>query len=480
MAVVILLSVLACTPEKEPSEAVVEPTSVNVTTPTTDTVSTPPDTGSPPDPTATTDTGTGSVTVDETMAVATISGADPQQSMGYTVSEAGDLNADGFGDVLVGTTNADAVGSQSGAVYAMAGPIVGALDVTAAIATWNGTADEDHAGWVVAAAGDVNGDGFDDVLGQSHRYDTPYDHAGLAFVGLGPPSGTRLTSEAEIVFRGSVAGAGFGLWIAGLGDTSGDGTTDVAIGASLVGDGSVFIFDDALVPGEWSDSDADASFTGEGSGGGAIATLGDSDGDGLSDLLTSSNAAQSSSGAAYVILAPFGGPADAAASASVVVRGSVKGGHLGIRLAGGDFNGDGLGDPVVQSFTPNSVLIYADGLVGELGSADATAHFDMPWPMDGDIASAGDLDGDGADELLVGSPSGGGGGGAWLFFGPLVGTLDAASADVSFVAIAKDEYVGTSVDGAGDVDGDGQLDVLIGSAAAVGGNGAAFLFSGAF
>jgi hypothetical protein len=413
-------------------------------------------------------------------AFAEIDGAAGSAPVGFTVASAGDLDADGYSDLLLGVTADSAVADGSGAVFAFSGPVSGVTDVSSAVGILTGENSGDNAGWVVASAGDVNGDGFDDVLGQTHRFDEPFDDGGLAFVAFGPVAGAHLATDADVVLRAAREGEGFGLWTAGIGDSSGDGTDDVAIGSSLLAPGAVYLFDDSLVAGDWSETVADAVLTGDPDGVGAgdrLATLGDVDGDGLADLLVSD--IWRDGGTVYLARAPFLGDSRLG-DASGAVHG-YGGEFLGMNLGAGDLDGDGLPDPLVESYSPNDTFVFSGWRSGATATANATASISLTADAQGGVTSPGDLDGDGFDELLLGcgfaeAPSLRGS--AWLYYGPVVGALTDANADASFGATGPGDEVGTAVAGAGDIDGDGVLDLAITAVGAAGDLGAAYLFSG--
>ena len=97
-------------------------------------------------------------------AEATIVGEAVEDWAGYSISHAGDLNGDGSGDVLIGAYGNDAGGSNAGAAYILCGPVFGAVDLATADAKLVGEEAEDYAGINVSSAGDVDADGYDDVL----------------------------------------------------------------------------------------------------------------------------------------------------------------------------------------------------------------------------------------------------------------------------------------------------------------------------
>ncbi len=121
-----------------------------------------------------------------------LEGAVEGDRAGYAVSEAGDVNGDGFGDLLIGAPYADPNGSYSGAAYVVfggAGGFAGSLNLGSLTGSagfvMNGAAEYDHAGQAVSGAGDVNGDGFDDLLIGAPWADPHAYYSGAAYVVFG-------------------------------------------------------------------------------------------------------------------------------------------------------------------------------------------------------------------------------------------------------------------------------------------------------
>ena len=114
---------------------------------------------------------------------------------GYSVSSAGDVNGDGFDDVIVGAYSAEPNGFQSGAAYVVFGSASG-LSANLDLSTLDGTtgfqisgeAAEDRAGWSVSGAGDVNGDGFEDLIVGAPNTSYGGD-SGAAYVVFGTAAG---------------------------------------------------------------------------------------------------------------------------------------------------------------------------------------------------------------------------------------------------------------------------------------------------
>ncbi len=307
------------------------------------------------------------------------------------------------------------------------------------------------------------------------------------------------------------------------------------------GDADCDGFDDACpLEGEVSVGDAAATLLGEGPGdaAGSALTVLEVDGDAAADVLVTAPGANM----AYLARGPFAGERDlrtadlSVASATTITRlasgdldgdgradmvfgapdadavwifgadrrgalgtgdadgalAGMEGSALGSALAAGDLDGDGVGDVVTGApeaqvgELADAGVVYVFAGIPAAG-ADPTAAL-SGWAADGGFGGAiavGDLDGDGAADLLVGAANddtaGTGAGAAWVFHGPLAGQLAAADADGTVLGVAEGDRAGATVAHVGDVNGDGAADVMVGApseATTSGGAGAAYLLLG--
>ncbi len=225
---------------------------------------------------------------------------------GRIIHAGGDMDGDGFGDVVIQAFGYSAGAPGGGAVIVAHGPFPADIDLADADAWLVGDSPNSYAGWGLAQ-GDVDGDGLDDALvGAPYASSTGwYGMAdGHAYVVSGPTVGTVNLADSDVVVHGT-RGAYLGMALA-AGDFDANGQPELVVGAPYDEDGAgaTYLFYGAM-PGSWDDTDAAARFLGESRGNesGSGLAVGDLDGNGRTDLLigapTESSGA-SSAGALYV------------------------------------------------------------------------------------------------------------------------------------------------------------------------------------
>ena len=409
------------------------------------------------------------------------------------------MNGDGRRDVLVGAPYCDNNGREdSGSAYIVFGQ-ASATTVDLAELGQRGFridgAADDEAGDSVARAGDVNGDGRSDVVVGASGADSAY-----VVFGKADTQSVDLASLGSGGFR--IGGDGAGASVAGAGDVNGDGRRDVLVGAPFADknerrdSGSAYV-----VFGKADTQSVDLASLGSGGlridgaaagdgAGASVAGAGDVNGDGRSDVLVGAwladNHGRRGSGSAYVVfgrantksvdLASLG-------SGGFRIDGAIDGDHVGETAAGvGDVNGDGRPDVLVSANgrrDPGSaayvVFGKADRRSVDLFSLGQRGFLIGGVVVNGGVvavAGAGDVNTDGRPDVLVGAwladnHGRRNSGSAYVLFGkvyrrgvylPLLGgdgfRIDGAAAY---------NYAGSSVAGAGDVNGDGRADVLVGA-----------------
>jgi hypothetical protein len=403
---------------------------------------------------------------------------------GATVASAGDVNGDGYSDVVVGAPNYDSGDSdlgQAGRAFLYLGSAAGLATMPA----WSAAdtiQDQARFGSGVASAGDVNGDGFSDVLVAAALLDNREVDEGRVFLYLGSSSG--LNTMAAWTAESDQAGANFGVALASAGDVNGDGFSDVVVGAPGFGSGEAGEGRAFLYLGSANGLSPTASWTAESNQAGSrfgssVASAGDVNGDGFSDVVVGAptfDNGNTDNGQAFLYLGSEIGLNPAPAWTA---RGPHRNAQFGCSVAsGGDVNGDGYSDAVVGAFQENTitgyngtpaggrVYLYLGSLIG-LGTSESwTASSDQPVASLGlSVASAGDVNGDGYSDVVVGAPNfdnaGNDSGRASLYFGSATG-LSSMPAWTAFGNQANAQF-GLSVATAGDVNGDGYSDVVVGA-----------------
>ena len=417
-----------------------------------------------------------------------LSGVAGYNGFGSHMAAAGDVDGDDVPDVVVG--HAGAYGT--GAAWLYSGYELQLLEGnvstdSGAMAVLQG-ATGDQYGYRVAGVGDTNMDGWDDLLvGAPGASST----AGAAYLYTGPITSTSPAPSAVIYGAEAGDAAGFSLGAAllphersGSADVNGDGYEDILLGAykATPGDpvlndsGAAYLFHGPLT-GTWTTDQAWASFQGQrylGYAGFNVGMLGDTNGDGFAEVGV--NSALYNGGAESASIYVFQGPV--AAGAHALETGSADGNMGGNRApsdllpgSAGDVNGDGYNDVFVGNGSDGEVYIVHGGSPmawpGSLaGGADVVLMESSSSAAGDHVAAAGDLNCDGFDDLLVGAPYSNGGanyaGAAYLVMGPLEGgTYSLANADSAAYGSAMGQYMGAAVAGVGDISGGGCADIAI-------------------
>ena len=415
-----------------------------------------------------------------------------------------DFNGDGDQDIAIGAPGADPNGAQSGAVYIFYGPLSadGEVETTTADVTIMGIRPNDFAGWDVANLGDVDGDGVDDIGIGAPRFYAVYDNVAKPYAavvyGDAAHAGTLdLTSSADVIIEGSALGEYTGYELAGGGDINGDGFDDIAIGSpnATGASGAVFVFLGGGLSGLYeTDRDENVKFEAKDVKDqlGWTLAFGDFDGDTNADLAmgapqSNSGGLEPNAGEVYVFM---GGqvlaPVENVSGADYSFYGR-WGSKLGSAVASaGDQNGDGKDELLVGS--PK----WYQGALGRAGAVfqfnggaysgaydttgnDAFIYGQLQDSLFGNVIAAGDFDNDGTPDVLVGAErmdsNASNSGRAYVFKGPLSGTVNATNAAMHIDGMNKSDMMGMGV-AVGDVNSDGYIDAIPSSYRATGhGNG---------
>ena len=262
---------------------------------------------------------------------------------------AGDVNGDGYGDVIVSAAEYSADQAEEGRAYLYYGSASGLMSTPGW--TVEGNQAVAHLGYGWPAAGDVNGDGYADIILGAPLFDAGGHDEGAALLYYGGPAGPSATADWRV--EGSQADANFGVSARPAGDLNGDGYADVVVGAyrydsGETDEGAAFVYYGSAaglkaVPGLTIEANQAAAHLGDGAG-----TAGDVNGDGYSDLIVNAGGYDSGytdEGAAFVY---HGGPDGLSATADWRTEGNQQGAYLGYFVStAGDVNGDGFDDTLV-------------------------------------------------------------------------------------------------------------------------------------
>lgn len=351
-------------------------------------------------------------------------------ALGHSVSSAGDINGDGYLDLIAGAALADVPSGETtltdaGQAIVYYGSATG-LSAANNLVLSSAQAGEQF-GSAVAGIGDVNDDGYADVAVSGIYYDTGSDtDAGRVAVYLGSASGLETTPAFEVTGQ---AGSEFGMAVAG-GDTNADGFSDLVVGAPL-----------------WDDGEADE-------------------------------------GAVFVYYGSAGGLSTTDAT---TLEMNQAGAHFGHSVAAGDTNGDSAADVVAgapvyaNGETNEGAAFLFHGSPGGVTTTSAwTYECDQVDAMCGEAVAAGDVNADGFDDVLVGAPGYMTGGAALgrvtLFLGAASGLATTGTALNGATPLSG---FGGAVAVVSDVNGDGFDDVAIGAPESVSSTGYAELYYGA-
>jgi hypothetical protein len=357
-----------------------------------------------------------------------------------------DVDGDGHPDLAVGSPRgADTAGPVS--VYA-GGP--SGIDASAVVTLAVPSGEAGDFGRSLASAGDVNGDGFADLA-----VGAPGDAGARVYVYLGSASGAALVPSI-VIAAPSPDESAFGTVVAGAGDVNGDGFADLAVSGGS--DRSYVFFGRAVGTSAEPDvvvrAPADATLTGGLSGGTDV------NGDGHTDLVASGTTGAGAP-CAYVFLGTSAGLPDLPDATL-----SAPTGPRAVVASAADVNGDGYADVAVGGDA--AAYVFLGSAAGTTSMPAAT----LPTVGTALVASASDTNGDGYDDLVVGDPPRG----ATLYYGGALG-LDTASPGLYTDADPGAHY-GAAVAGAGDVDGNGYAELVIGAPGSAEGAGRVFVLVG--
>lgn len=440
-----------------------------------------------------------------------LNGESSGDAAGDTIASTGDVNADGYPDLLISSTSEDTGGENAGAVYLIYGKseIIATQSLSQADVKFISQTASERIGSSLAA-GDVNGDGYDDILISTIYEDTGGENAGAIYLIYGAASlsnTVNVSQQAQAKFIGEDANDNAGKGLA-AGDVNGDGYDDILIGASFADDGggnsgvAYLIYGTNSLSGNINLSSASAKFIGEAANnfaGWSIA-VDNLNSDNYEDILLSafanSNAGGNAAGAVYLIqgsASSLSGDINLASATAKFIgeRASDYAGRA-VKFAS-DVNGDGyndflvgaVGDDTGASGAGAAYLVHgSNSLSGTISLTNAQAKFAGEEAINDfgeSLAGVGDADNDGYGDILIGAYQNDEGGeiagAAYLIYGSdsLSGNY-AASADniIKFIGEEAGDFAGESFSAIGDLNQDGYAEIAI-DASGYGEAGAVYL-----
>mgnify|MGYP000191313532 CR=1 FL=1 len=314
----------------------------------------------------------------------------------------GDFDGQGYGDLAIGATGSDTLAF-------VLGPTTGTQSLSTADALVTDSSGSGFAS-ALSVAGDVDGNGVVELL-----VGAPDSSTGRAWLLEGPVSSIDVddcdTYARCIELTTGTSGDGYGSVVASAGDLDADGLDELAVAApnTSADAGALWVLSGPLTGSALVSTDG-ILVSGDAAGdlaGSVVAPGGDLDNDGYDDLIVGAPGADSSTGAVYVVNGPITGPVDLGA-ADVTLTGSATGDAAGSAAASaGDLDGDGQADLAVGGPDAGLAWVVLGPVTANqaLSSADVTSTAPSTSSFGGALAGPGDVNGDGLDDLFIGSPT---------------------------------------------------------------------------
>lgn len=382
---------------------------------------------------------------------------------GKVVASAGDVNNDGFDDILIGSDGE----SYAGSAYLFLGGNEFDLDCDLIL---NGEGKENYFSSSISCAEDINKDGYDDFIIGAHGYNSM---KGKAYVYFGNKDITNL-NYIELLPSGD--SRLFGTSVSSAGDLNGDGYDDLLVGLQISTKGAAYIYygGESLsnVPTIIRNEEGDYNYFGI-----ALSSIGDINNDGFDDICIGNPTYLSGIGKAYIYL---GGETISNTPNFILNGQSINDNFSNCISKIGDVNNDGFDDFIIGS--PNyydqkgKVDIYLCGITTNNITTVEIFGEGIQNKFGNSAASLGDVNNDGFDDILIGAKNyDSNKGSAYLYYG---GSYVDNIFDAIFVGEYTQDYFGSIISGVGDVNGDGYNDIFIGSPNYSGEKGKGYLYYG--
>ncbi|MBI5500739.1 MAG: FG-GAP repeat protein [Deltaproteobacteria bacterium] len=414
-----------------------------------------------------------------------------------------DLNGDGYSDVVVGAPyeHHDAASDWTGGVHVYRGSAAGVSTDPAESLTEPDLVSWAEFGDSISFAGDVQADGFGDLVVGAYHREVGGLRTGGAFAYFGTVSGLAILPSAELENPLCEPPCSFGDSVGGVGDVNADGFSDVVVGDPITVESTPDAWGVAFayhgMTGGLGTSPATTLLPDTAIGrafGDVVVPAGDTNGDGYSDVLVGAPGGSSSSERLVVYVFEGASAGLGVTSAATIAEPEFpymsSSDRLSLLAGLGDTNGDGYSDaavgvPFTVGGNPGRVFVYPGGPAGIAAPADvalndpdgATADF-FAWSLGG-----GDFDGDGLAEVFTGAPRYGVGpyrepGSLFVFAGNAGGIAAPHSLRLDHPIAERSAEFGYASANAGDVNGDGYWDLVVGAPTGSAPYGCVFLYLG--
>ncbi|MBC8046186.1 MAG: FG-GAP repeat protein [Fimbriimonadaceae bacterium] len=396
---------------------------------------------------------------------------DGTQNLGTTgmyVSSVGDINNDGYDDALIASPFYDNTFINAGKVELFLGSASGITSIPAW--AYEGDKTDMLVGLSLSSAGDFNSDGFTDIIVGIPKFDdSAYVDQGMVKVFFGGTLGIN-TLISPWTKKGFQSNCQFGFSISSAGDFNVDGVDDIIVGSpyydsGTTDEGKVFVFyGSSGVPSLTAGWTAEANVT-SANFGYAVSGGGDVNGDGKSDILVGApNYAKSTTkiGQIYLYFGSSGYISPLAKWQAIGTYGTdtkLMGSSVDIT---GDYNNDGFND--ILTATEKSLVIYNGKTSKPLSTFSSIHKYDETTTYKRNVANGGDINNDGFDDIISGSPNVSNGSYHEGIFYIHYGSYFGLTPDYRYYESDKAQSkLGTSISGNSDLNNDGYSDILIGA-----------------